>query len=57
MDFTLFQSLWTIVVMVTFLGIVWWAFSSKRKAAFDEAARVPFEDEPQVIDDNKNSSE
>jgi len=57
MDFTLFQSLWTIVVMVTFLGIVWWAFSSKRKAAFDEAARVPFEDEPQIIDDNKNSSE
>ena len=56
MDFTLFQSLWTIVVMVTFLGIVWWAFSSKRKAAFDEAARVPFEDEPQ-FDDNKNSSE
>ena len=39
--------------MVTFLGIVWWAFSSKRKAAFDEAARVPFEDEPQ-IDNNKN---
>ncbi len=56
MDFTLFQSLWTIVVMVTFLGIVWWAFSSKRKAAFDEAARVPFEDEPQV-DNNKTSSE
>jgi cytochrome c oxidase cbb3-type subunit 4 len=56
MDFTLFQSLWTIVVMITFLGIVVWAFSSKRKAAFDEAARLPFEDEPQ-IDDNKNSSE
>ena len=56
MDFTLFQSLWTIVVMVTFLGIVVWAFSSKRKAAFDEAARLPFEDETQV-DDNKNSSE
>ena len=56
MDFTLFQSLWTIVVMVTFLGIVWWAFSSKRKAAFDEAARVPFDDEP-PIDNNKTSSE
>ena len=38
------------------LGIVAWAFSSKRKAAFDEAARVPFEDEPQ-IDNNKISSE
>ena len=56
MTFTLFQSLWTIVVMVTFLGIVAWAFSSKRKAAFDEAARVPFEDEPQ-IDNNNISSE
>ena len=56
MTFTLFQSLWTIVVMVTFLGIVWWAFSSKRKAAFDEAARVPFEDEPHT-DNNKISSE
>jgi cytochrome c oxidase cbb3-type subunit 4 len=56
MTFTLFQSLWTIVVMVTFLGIGWWAFSSKRKAAFDEAARVPFEDELQT-DNNKISSE
>ena len=56
MSFTLFQSLWTIVVMVIFLGIVVWAFSSKRKSAFDEAARVPFEGEPQ-IDNNKVSSE
>lgn len=56
MTFTLLQSVWTIVVMITFLGIVWWAFSSKRKSAFDEAARLPFEDEPQ-IDNNKISSE
>ena len=46
MDFTLIQSLWSIVVLVTFLGIVFWAYSSKRKAAFDEAARLPFDDEP-----------
>jgi cytochrome c oxidase cbb3-type subunit 4 len=45
MSFTFLQSIWTIVVMVTFLGIVAWAYSSKRKAAFDEAARLPFEDE------------
>lgn len=56
MTFTLLQSVWTIVVMITFLGIVWWAFSIKRKSAFDEAARLPFEDEPQ-IDNNKISSE
>jgi cytochrome c oxidase cbb3-type subunit 4 len=56
MSFTLLQSLWTIVVMITFVGIVVWAFSSKRKSAFDEAARLPFEDEAQV-DNNKISSE
>ena len=46
MDFTLIQSLWSIVVLVTFLGIVFWAYSSKRKTAFDEAANLPFDDEP-----------
>ena len=56
MTFTLFQSLWTIVVMVTFLGIVVWAFSNKRKSAFDEAARLPFEDD-QLTRNNKTTSE
>ena len=45
MDFTLLQAVWTVVVMVTFLGIVFWAYSGKRKQKFDEAARLPFEDE------------
>ena len=45
MDFTLIQSLWSIVILVTFIGIVLWAYSSKRKTAFDEAARLPFEDD------------
>ncbi|HUV23281.1 MAG TPA: cbb3-type cytochrome c oxidase subunit 3 [Gammaproteobacteria bacterium] len=46
MNFTLLQSLWSIVVLVTFIGIVLWAYSSKRKSAFDEAAQLPFDDEP-----------
>jgi len=46
MTFTLLQSLWSIVVLVTFIGIVLWAYSGKRKSAFDEAARLPFDDEP-----------
>jgi cytochrome c oxidase cbb3-type subunit IV len=41
----IFQSVWTIVVMVFFLGIVIWAYSSKRKPEFDEAARLPIEDD------------
>ena len=30
---------------MTFLGIVAWAWSSRRKADFDEAARLPFDSE------------
>ena len=45
MDFSLIQSLWTIVIMVLFVGIVVWAWSSKRKARFDEAANIPFTEE------------
>ena len=56
MSLTFFQSIWTIVVMVTFLGIVVWAFSSKRKADFDEAARLPLEEDSKT-DNNKTASE
>jgi len=55
MSFTLIQSIWTIVIMVTFLGIVAWAYSSKRKSDFDEAAQLPFDDDP--TDNNKTASE
>jgi len=44
---TLIDSVLTIVVMVVFIGIVLWAWSSKRAKAFDEAANLPFtEDKP-----------
>lgn len=47
----------TILAMVVFFGIVWWAFSSRRKKANDEAAHLPFdlpdEGEP---DQQKNSN-
>ena len=56
MSFTMIQSIWSIVILVTFLGIVFWAFSSKRKSAFEEAARLPFEDEASS-ENNKPSSE
>ena len=47
MIFTLIDSIWTIVVMVVFIGIVLWAWSGKRAKAFDEAANLPFtEDKP-----------
>ena len=56
MTFTLLQSLWSIVVLITFIGIVLWAYSGKRKAAFDEAARLPFDDEPSDNDRPSSST-
>jgi cytochrome c oxidase cbb3-type subunit 4 len=32
----------TLVTFVTFVGIVFWAWSRKRKHEFDEAANAPF---------------
>ena len=45
MNYSFFSSVMTVVMLVVFLGIVAWAYSSKRRAAFDEAARVPLEDD------------
>ena len=51
MDYSLIQSIWTIVVLVLFVGIVVWAWSGKRKKHFDEAANLPFtEDDMTSVD-------
>ena len=39
------SSIMTVVSFITFIGIVWWSFSSKRRAAFDAAALLPFADD------------
>ncbi len=43
MDINLLRSIVTVVALVAFIGIVIWAWSSRNKARFDEAARLPFE--------------
>jgi cytochrome c oxidase cbb3-type subunit 4 len=35
----------TVLMMVAFAGICWWAFSPKRKDRFTDDANLPFEDE------------
>ena len=45
MDSSLIQTIWTLVVLVLFVGIVIWAWSGKRKQDFDEAANIPFQEE------------
>jgi cytochrome c oxidase cbb3-type subunit 4 len=43
MDMTLFSTVMTVVSFVTFLGILGWAFSKRRREEFDSAANLPFE--------------
>lgn len=38
-------SIWTVVVAILFTGIVIWAWSGKNRKRFEEAARIPLEDE------------
>lgn len=44
-DISLIQSIWTVVVMVLFVGIVLWAYSGKRRADFEKMGNIPFEED------------
>ena len=46
MEIGTLRGLGTILVFVAFIGVVLWAYSSKRKSSFDEAANLPFADDP-----------
>ncbi|HYA20692.1 MAG TPA: cbb3-type cytochrome c oxidase subunit 3 [Burkholderiales bacterium] len=46
MDINDLRVIITVVSFAAFVGIVWWAWSGRRKTAFDQAAQLPFvEDE------------
>jgi cytochrome c oxidase cbb3-type subunit 4 len=37
------------MMLVIFAGIVWWAYSSRYKQAFEEAARLPLDDDSEFV--------
>ena len=45
MDINIVRGLFTLVLMVLFVGICLWAYSSKRKTDFKQASRLPLEQE------------
>ena len=45
MDAGTWRSLFTLFMFLAFIGIILWAYSSRRKKDFDEAASLPLEDE------------
>ena len=44
MDLNDVRSLVTAASFIAFVGIVWWAYSARRRGAFDEAARSVLEE-------------
>lgn len=45
MDLPTFHSIFTVLIVVAFVFIVAWAWSGKRRQSFDQAARMPLEDD------------
>ncbi len=43
-----FSGIMTAILIVVFLGIVFWAYSKRNKAAFDKMAHMPLEDDAPV---------
>jgi cytochrome c oxidase cbb3-type subunit 4 len=44
-DFATLGSIMTVVAFAAFIGIVLWACSDKARRGFDEAARLPFDED------------
>ena len=53
MDASILQTVWTVIAFVFFVGVVFWAWSGKRKKSFDEAARMALDDDKAVSDDER----
>ncbi len=49
MDINDLRSLATVLAFLSFMGIVWWAYSDRRKETYDEAARLPLDDDSPVV--------
>jgi cytochrome c oxidase cbb3-type subunit IV len=56
MDYGTLQGILTIIVMLTFVGIFAWAYSSRRQQQFDDAANLVFSDE-EISKEVKDSGE
>ena len=46
MDIGTVRGLVTLCLMLAFIGLVFWAYSKRRKADFDEMANLPFNEHP-----------
>jgi len=56
MDINDLRSIFTVLVVIAFAGIVWWAYSDRRKTAYEEAARLPLDDDSPLVPDNQGGA-
>ncbi len=45
MDINTLRGIFTLLALIAFIGVCIWAWSSRRKRSFDEAANLPFADD------------
>ena len=45
MDAGTWRGIFTLVMLILFIALCFWAYSKKRKKDFDEAAQLPFENQ------------
>lgn len=58
MDQGIQQGIGTILAMLAFLSVCWWAFSKHKKKDFDEASQLPFVgDEPKEEQSEEQSGD
>ena len=46
-------SIWTIIVLILFVGITVWVWSNKNKDTFDTAAHIPFDEDDSMVPGEK----
>ena len=56
MDYGTYRGIYTLILLFVFLGIVYWAYSKKRKNQFDDIAQSIFDDDINEKQKNKESS-
>ncbi len=49
MDINDLRSIFTVLAFIAFVGIIWWAYSDRRKTTYDEAAMLPLDDDSQFV--------
>lgn len=45
MEINELRSAVTVLSFLIFIGIIWWAYSDRRRQSYDQAARIPLDDD------------